>query len=221
MAQVGSAELERPERRLALLIALSERRLRDRFLSRSARFYAWGIAVSYVFSMWMDFGEPSWLLRRALGTLAWVSGGMVVFSALRNPDDASERGLLALARRRGATESELVRAQLLAVGVRLLRVTGWPAIVLGLVAGLSVLERSLPVAVLLSTLGALSFVALTSVVLTLAARAAVILGAGRVKLTFLALVLLPHLAHSLWPSVPSLPAVLEASLDGIMRWSQG
>lgn len=221
MAHVASAELERPARRLALLIALAERRLKDRFLSRSGRFYAWGIAISYVFAMWMDFGEPSWLLRRALGTLAWVSGGMVALSALRNPEDAGERGLLALVRRRGATHHELVRAQLLALGVRLLRVTGWPAIVLGLVAGVSVRERSQPSAVLLTTVAALAFVALTSVMVTLAARAAAVLGAERAKLTFLALVLLPHLAHSLWPSVPSLPAVLESFLDAVMRWSQG
>lgn len=220
VAHVASAELERPARRLALLIALAERRLKDRFLSRSARFYAWGIAVSYSLSLWLDFGEPLWLLRRALGTLAWISGGMVVLSALRSPNDPGERGLLALVRRRGGSEAEFSRAQLLALGVRLLRVMGWPALALGVAAGLVVRESSVPLAVLLNALGALLFVAATSLVLALLGRAALILGPGRVKLTFAALVLLPHLGHAVWPSVPSIPAALEALLDALLRWSE-
>lgn len=220
VAHVAPAELERPARRLALLIALVERRLSDRFLSRSARFYGWGIAVSYVLSMWLEFGEPLWLLRRALGTLAWIAGGMVVLSALRSPHDPGERGLLALVQRRGGSEAEFNRAQLLALGVRLLRVTGWPALVLGLAAGLSVRESSVPLAVLSNSLGALLFVAITSAVLALLGRAALILGPGRVKLTFAALVLLPHLGHAIWPSVPSVPAALGTLLDALLSWGE-
>jgi len=32
-------------------------------------------------------------------------------------------------------------------------------------------------------------------------------------------VLLPHLGHAIWPSVPSLPAALATLLDVVMRWS--
>jgi hypothetical protein len=219
VAHVASAELERPGQRLALLVALAERRLKDRFLSRSGRFYAWGIALSYALAMWMELGEPTWLRCRALGTLAWVSGGMVVLSALRNPDDAGERGLLALVRRRGASAGELATAQLLGLALRLLRVMAWPALVLAVAAGLVTRDGSPPLVLLLNTLAVLVFVAATSVALVLAARAALILGPGRVKLTFAALVLLPHLAHAIWPSVPSIPAVLEELLDAVTRWS--
>jgi hypothetical protein len=219
VAHVASAELERPGQRLALLVALAERRLTDRFLSRSGRFYAWGIGLSYALAMGIELGEPTWLLRRALGTLAWVSGGMVMLSALRNPDDAGERGLLALVRQRGASAGELATAQLLALARRLLRVMAWPALLLAVVAGLVTRDGFPPLVMLLSTLAVLVFVALTSVALVLAARAALILGPGRVKLTFAALMLLPHLAHAIWPSVPSIPAVLEVLLDVVTGWS--
>jgi hypothetical protein len=39
-------------------------------------------------------------------------------------------------------------------------------------------------------------------------------------LTFAALVLLPHLGHAIWPSVPSVPAALQVLLDTLMRWSE-
>jgi hypothetical protein len=220
VAHVASAELERPGRRLALLVALAERRLNDRFLSRAARFYGWGIALSYAVAMWMELGDPSALLRRGLGTLAWVSGGMVVLSGLRNPDDAGERGLLALVRGQGGSATELASAHLLALGRRLLRVTAWPALALGVATGVSVRDGSMPLALLLNTLAALVFVTLTSAALVLLARAALILGPARVKLTFAALVLLPHLAHAIWPAVPSVPALLEVLLDTLMHWSE-
>ena len=219
MAHAASAELERPGRRLAELVALCERRLKDRFLSRSGRLYGWGIAVSYTLMMWLGFGDSSAMLRRALGTLAWLAGGMVVLSALQNPSAPAERGLLALVRKRGASESELANAQQLALGLRLLRVIGWPALVLAVAAGLTAREGAGPLAVLPNLLGVVVFGVVTIAVLTLSARAALILAPARVRVTFLALVLLPHLAHAIWPSVPSIPAVLGAVLTEMSHWS--
>ena len=154
---------------------------------------------------------------------ALVSGRIVVpalFSALalsavsRGTDEVPVR---ALALSRGFSLRASERAELLAVGRRMLRVVGLPAMLLAVFA-LS-LSRNLHTAVAraLLVLGVLGYVLLICVLVVVLVRVARVRGSRRPRSALLALVILPDMLRGLFPSVPSVPALTGFLATELMR----
>jgi hypothetical protein len=201
--------LRRPTWRFADLVALSERRLGDAFGGRIARLYGWGIAGSYSLALFVVSSRTEAILSQALIALAWIPAGLVALGAARDQarlDD--ESGIVALIRQRGFEASDLGLARFLGAARRIARITGYPALVLVLVSAARARGSAALFTTLSSAFGAATFVLCLSLLLAAAARAAAVLSGGRGRLTLVALVLVPHLAQSLFPWMPSIPRVL-------------
>ena len=193
------------------LEALCASRLGDGFFVRVVRWYGWGIAVSYGIGLAFTAGDPTPLLWRALGTLAWLVGGVYGLAAARDPRESD--GLLALAEARGFSKHELERARFGAALRRTARATIGPALALTLVPWFRVQSSAELVGCLARTLAVALFALALSVTVAGLARLSAALSPGRGRATLLGLVLLPHAARSLWPSLPSVPSLLAALLD--------
>jgi len=196
------------------LVAFAERRLADAFGGRIARFYAWGIAASYGIALFVAQVRTDALLAQALVALSWIPAGLIALGAARGPsrpDD--ENGFVALARQRGFDARELELARFLAAVARIARVTGYPALALVAVRATLARDVNAAIASAQAALGAVVYVASLAFLLAALARAGAVLSAGRGRLTLVALVLVPHLARALFPSMPSVPAALGAILE--------
>jgi hypothetical protein len=200
--------LQKSERRTSLfaLVRLCERRLLDAWAVKAARVYAIGVVTSYLVAfVFFEFREAG-LLFHVVGTLAWVCGGLVLFGAARDPErTASELGVVALVRQRGFSTRELELARVLAIGLRLVRVVGIPGVLFSVIV-LSA-EGSLRAAAnaLVRSLGVAVFALSLSAGLALLAGLSRWAAPRRTRLTLFALVLLPHWAGAVAPSIPSVP----------------
>lgn len=196
------------------LVALCERRLADAFGGRVARFYAWGVAVSYALALFVTKSRSEAILSQALVALAWIPTGIVALGAARDQarlDD--EGGFVALVRQRGFDAQGLELARFLATARRIARVTGWPALVLVLVRASLARSTDAALASAWSALGAAVFLLSLAVSVAALARASAILSGGRGRWTLVAIVLVPHVANALFPWMPSVPKMLAAILD--------
>jgi hypothetical protein len=214
MASARASTLPHGARRFVDLVALAERRLADAFGGRIAHFYAWGIAGSYAFMLFVAKGRADSLLAQALLALSWIPAGLVALAAAKNQarfDD--ENGFVALVRQRGFDARELEAARVGAAIARIARVTGYPALALVLVRAALARDANAAVASAHAALGAAVYVLCLSFLLGTLACASAVLSGGRGRTTFVALVLVPHLARALFPGIPSVPAMLDAILE--------
>jgi hypothetical protein len=199
---------------LGVLVDTCERRLADAFGGRVARFYAWGVAGSYALALFIAKTRAEAILSQALVALAWIPAGLVALGAARDQarlDD--DGGFVALVRQRGFDTQRLELARFLAAARRIARVTGWPA--LALVVLRASLARSADAALASagSALGAAVFVLCLSLCVAALARASDVLSGGRGRLTLAAIVLVPYVASTLFPWMPSVPRMLGAILE--------
>jgi len=213
MASARVSALPHPTRRFVDLVALAERRLADAFGGRIARLYGFGIALSYTVALFLMNTRAEAILAQALTALAWIPAGLVALGAARDPDEPAERGMVALVRQRGFDAQSLELARFLASVARIARVTGYPALVLVLARAALARDGAAALASAHAALGALVYVLCLSFVLGALARASAILSGGRGRLVLVALVLVPHLASMLFPSMPSVPKVLGGILE--------
>jgi hypothetical protein len=214
MASARASTLPHGARRFADLVALAERRLADAFGGRIARFYAWGIAGSYAFALFIAEGRAEAIIAQALVALSWIPAGLVALGAAKHQarnDD--ENGFVALVRQRGFDARELDAARVAGAVLRIARVTGYPALALVLLRAAFARDVNAAVASAQSALGAAVYIACLSFLLGTLACASAALSAGRGRLTLIALVVVPHVARALFPSTPSIPAMLGAILE--------
>jgi hypothetical protein len=214
MASAPASTLRQGARRFPELVALAERRLGDAFGGRVARLYGWGIALSYGFALALLQVRPEAMLAQALVAFAWIPAGLVALGAAKNGahhDD--ESAFVAFVQQRGFDTRDLELARLLATALRIVRVTGYPALVLVLVRAAIARDTNAAVASAHAALGAACYVFCLAVLFALLARAAALLTGGRGRLWFVALVLAPHAARAVFPGLPSVPALLGAILD--------
>jgi hypothetical protein len=195
------------------LEALCARRLRDGFFVRAARWYGLGIAASYALALGFAPRDATTLLVRALGTLAWIVGGILALASARDSGGSEHDGLLALARQRGFAAGELARARFSTAARRIALGVGGPALVIALVPWLSARSFAELTSAALRTCGALAFALTLGVTLAALARGSAALAPERGRATLLGLVLVPHAARSLWPELPSVPSLLAAWLE--------
>ncbi|HEX6274571.1 MAG TPA: hypothetical protein VFZ53_16120 [Polyangiaceae bacterium] len=214
MAPARASTLPHGAPRFVDLVALAERRLADAFGGRIARFYAWGIAGSYAFALFIAKGRAEAILAQALLALSWIPAGLVALGAAKNQarvDD--ENGFVALVRQRGFDARELEVARVGAAVLRIVRVTGYPALALVLLRAALARDANAAVASAHSALGATVYISCLSFLLGTLACASAVLSAGRGRITLLALVFVPHVARALFPGMPSVPAMLGAILE--------
>ena len=116
-------------------------------------------------------------------------------------------------RQRGFEARDLELARFFAAARRIAKTTGWPAFALVLVS----LARARGTEAVLTSgtfaIGACVFVLCLSLLLAALARASAVVSGGRGRLVLVAIVIVPHLAHSLFPWMPSVPRMLGHVLD--------
>jgi hypothetical protein len=213
MASARVSAHPHPTRRFVDLVALAERRLADAFGGRIARLYGFGIALSYAFALFLMNTRADAILAQALSALAWIPAGLVALGAARDLQEPDERGMVALVRQRGFDAQSLELARFLAAVTRVARVTGYPALLLVLARAALARDGAAALASAHAALGALVYVVCLSFLLGALARASAILSGGRGRILLVALVLVPHLATTLFPGMPSVPRIL----GGILR----
>lgn len=200
------------------LLAFAERRLRERLGARLALVYAVAVGAGYALLVLLAGGDVSALLGQELRTASWIVGGLLGLSLAVDWSRLDrDEGISDLLRLRGLGVEGLEAARFLAGARRVALLVGVPALLCCAVAGARV--RSLEGAIALAVLAmaaALYACVLGALVsgLSLAAR---VLAPAAGRLTFTALVLLPHFARELWPSMPSVPAALAWLLSVVTR----
>ncbi|HVR18769.1 MAG TPA: hypothetical protein VMS65_03710 [Polyangiaceae bacterium] len=202
-----------PTRRFVDLVALAERRLADAFGGRIARLYGFGIALSYAFALFLLNTRAEAILAQALTALAWIPAGLVALGAARDRAELDELGMVALVRQRGFDAQSLELARFFAAVTRIARVTGYPALLLVLARAALARDGAAALASAHAALGALVYVLCLSFLLGALARASAVLSGGRGRLLLVALVLVPHLATTLFPGMPSVPRLLGGVLE--------
>jgi hypothetical protein len=123
---------------------------------------------------------------------------------------------LALARLRGFAARELALARFSAAARRIALGVGGPALVITLVPWLSARSFAELASAALGTCGALVFAAALGVALAALARGCAAIAPGRGRAVLLGVVLVPHAARSLWPELPSVPALLASLLQPLV-----
>ncbi len=196
----------RDRERFIALVGVCDRRLGHTFLAKGARLYGFGIAASYAILLLFDPADPLPILRRALGTLAWIVGGLVSLAAAKDAGADTTSGLALLARQRGVTRHELEAARWVGSALRIARLTGVPALALAAIAA-----AHAPASVGLAeplhwALGSAGFAIALGVGLATLARGAAWLSPERGRIALVCLVVLPVLAAELWPAAPRLDA---------------
>lgn len=211
-----------PERRRAL-VALMDRRLRERLGAKIGRFAAIWLTAAYSLALLVTHraGRPELLdaiVVAGLGALSWLAAGPVALAAAGDLQSADRRdGVVALAAQRGYSPDILRLARFGAAMRRLRSVTLFPALVISAVAlGLSTSIRVLGGRLLLCA-GAAAYVLVLSVVLGVLARALATLSQGHARAWLVGIVLVPHALHLVWPEVASLPSAFVWLLDRLPR----
>jgi hypothetical protein len=190
------------------LEALCARRLGDDLFVRAARFYAWGTAVLYGSLLVYDPGDPNGLLVRAVGTLAWIVGGVVGLAAAHDPASSELDGLLALARQRGFGAGELSLARFTTAARRITAATAGPALLVSLAPLVHVESVREAGSCFVRSLGVLAFAASLGLTVAGLARAGALTAPGRGRAALIGIVLLPYALNALSPEVPSVPSLL-------------
>lgn len=202
--------------RFRRLVALEDARLRRLFGMQLARILA--VLVTLVALMAM-FGAASdggrsraaSIVHPALTWLTWLVGGCAALSAARDFKSVDEReGIAALTRLRGFDEAALEPARAIAVVSRIARLIAVPALLLALIGLL--LSKSLAEVGwrALLCVAVVSYALLVGAVLGAVARWAALMSPRHGRSLLISAIVVPALLSSVWPAVPSLPALLDA-----------
>jgi hypothetical protein len=151
--------------------------------------------------------RPGILVVRALGWLSWFVAGSAALSAARDLAALDERdGVTDLVAARGFHGPALGPARILAAALRIFRLTAVPALLLGLLtlvlarSGTELASRALLCATVVG------YLALLAGALGALSRWSAALSPRHGKSVMLALLFVPELLQSVWPSIPSLPS---------------
>lgn len=205
------------------LARLSRRRLGELFGARAGRAYGVGIAVSHALLILLlpkttEASAVTELLKSGLVSASWAVAGFVSLSAARDlaaRDDGD--GLTELAATRGYDSRDLTLARF---GAAAFVIAFWIFVPFTLLALLAAFRSSIAGAVW--ALGWIGFVAFYVAILALTtsalARIAARLYPSHGRSALGAFVLLPHLLHSAFPAVPSLPAAFGWLLEHGTGW---
>lgn len=202
------------------LVHLLDDRLRGHFAAQVAKLLAILTAVGYAalavaVSVSGAAHEAIGVVVKALFWLSWIGGGGVALAATGAGRSSDDEGVLELAAQRGFDATSIALARTLAVGRRTLRVAGFPALAVALVALAS--ARSLDAlaarGLLLVAVGV--YVGILASVAALLVALSRTISKDRARWALVLLVLLPHAARSLWPHVPSIPALFDNLLDAV------
>ena len=210
-------------RRTAALTGLCEAQLRTLLGVKLARIVGLLVAVGFGCAMLVLFTSAGRdvldvLCLQALAWLSWLAAGIAALSAAQDLAARDRRdGIAALALQRGHDQSTLAYSRLLATVRVIARVTLGPALALALLA--MALSGSVAVAASRALLaaGVFGYVLLLGAVLGGLARWAVMLSPNHGRSVLVALVIGPHLARTVWPQVPSIPAWFEALLAKLLQ----
>jgi hypothetical protein len=178
-------------------------------------FLIYGVALIIV-ARGTDPAPVDGITVKAVRWLVWIAGALSAFSAARNAGRIEGRiELVTLIRQRGLSAVSLGAVRPYAVGMRVARLVGLPALGLGLSAvalspSMAVLLGRLMFVVLLG-----GFVVAVSTILALLTDLSLWLTPDRAGWTLVALLAVPDLARTVWPLTPSAPALFDWLLVGI------
>jgi hypothetical protein len=200
---------------------LWDARIASRFGARFAKLAATGttllavIAMPFVARSSRGDGSAG-LVVTALAWLTWLAAGPVALSAANRSNDAEDGAITALAASRGYPAAWMSVARSLAVARRIRQLVGIPALLLSLGAlGFSRTLVTLGARAL--TVGTVAgYVFVLSAILGLTVHLARALTPDRPRTLFLALIVVPHFARLVFPSLPSVPSVLGALLHHLV-----
>ena len=202
------SEWRRSLQRERALIALFDLGRQKTYGLRAARWYAFGVFVTYAIAIAMAKGAEQarvihGFVRAALVALSWVVGALATLGAAQALAQQAERdSLAALAVQRGHSPGALLRARTLAAAQRIARLVGLPAlllVVVGLVRG-----AALPWACAVAP-GVLVYAGVLGLTLAVLAQFAAELAPTHPRALLLALVLGPLLMSQVFPGIPSFP----------------
>ncbi len=190
---------------------------------RIARALGWitsfGFAVALGLS-WSGSGVRNLdsLVVGALGWLSWIAAGLVALFLARDLRSLDEQsGITALAVQRGHTPHALAWARTLATMQAVTMAVAGPGLMLSVMS--LALSPSLAVAAgrSLLLLGAVAYSATLGVLVGGLSRWSAATSPRHGPTLLAAVVIGPHLAQGVWPSVPSVPSWLGTCLDQV-RW---
>jgi hypothetical protein len=189
------------------------------FGMRAARLYAFGLAASFALLIALlpasaTASSIEKLLGRALISSSWLVAGLAALAAARDLERRDrEEGVLALVAQRGHDLGTLELSRALAAAALIAARVALPAALLVVVGLLKLRDAS-------ATLWALRWLAFTLVyapalglVLGGLARTASRLSPDRGRTVLALLILLPELARSVWPALPSVPSAFAWALE--------
>jgi hypothetical protein len=208
-------------RRFVGTVAVYDRAIARNWQMRVALAYAALTTLSYVAAMLILRGSPSELVATvavgALRTLSWVAGGAAALAlARRVARSDEEHGLETLLRTHGVLPALAWSARTTAVALRLFVAVGIPALVLGLVA-LWLAPSALRWQRLWLALGMVGYAAVLATLVSLVMALSSALSRRRVVLIMIAVLLVPQVVRASWPGAPSIPALLERLLRGLVQ----
>jgi len=190
---------------------------------RIARGLGWLTSLGFVVALGLSFSASdsrnlSSIVIEALGWLSWVAGGPVALFLARNLHSLdTQSGLTALAMQRGHSPHALGWARTLATMQEVAMAVTRPGLMLGVLS--LALSPSLAVAAgrSLLLLGVVGYSIAVGVLLGGLSRWSAATSPRHGPSLLTAIVIGPHLAQGVWPSVPSVPSWLGTCLDQ-MRW---
>jgi hypothetical protein len=209
--------------RYRALIDLCTRQLRGLVGVRVGWALGWLIGSGFAIAILAASGAASQsavqdLVVRSLSWLSWLAAGVTVLSAAQDLQARDKlAGINVLVQQRGYDLRALAAARVLATIRVVLRSTAPPALLLALLALALAEAWSVAAARVLLTLGVAAYVVVLAVVLGATARWASALSPRRGRSVAVVLLLGPHWARSVWPSMPSVPAWFEALLEQLQQ----
>ena len=196
------------------LVAFADRRLRQRAGARFGLLYAVGIGVSYGILVLIAASADGdraarALIVRALGTATWVVAGLISLSLAADWNRLDDRdGVLGLLRLRGLPVESLEVARCFAAARRIALLVALPTLLCCALAGARVRSLGSAGELVAMALAASAYACLLGAGASVLALAARLLVPSSGRLLLIGLVLLPHAARELWPSMPSVPSTL-------------
>jgi hypothetical protein len=202
------------------LVVLTDNQHRRLWTMRLASAYAiWiGVAGAGLMVAIAHGGEDAALglvVVRAVTWLSWVVGGLALWAAAK-PIGGEPCTVTELAKLRGYSEAAVRWSSTAAIALRITHLTATPALLLACLSlsWLRSLHAMLWTLVLCGCVAAYAVVLGASVVLL--ARLACATNPRHARLTALALVAVPYLAHAAWPQIPSLPTVFAWLIERLL-----
>jgi hypothetical protein len=208
--------------RLRPLADFYDRRLRERLGMRTARLYAFGLAVTYGVLAALTAGAGARAARevvmRELVTASWVLAGLASLSLATNLARLdAEQGVTGLLAQRGTSREELGLARWFVGARRIAVLMGASTVAVCAAAALRVRSLSDGLSLLALAVASVLYALVLGASSSALARAAATLAPSNGRAFFVALILVPHAARSLWPDLPSVPAVFSALLRLVAR----